>query len=140
MTDTIEATGVQRLRTRRQKFWRWCALAFALSIFAGMASGTLAALYQDDLVPAWSLYALWAVVAFAWVWFSRDYFLRIDELDQMDNLWACLIGFYFYVGAFVTWYMFADAGLAPEIDGTIMFFATMTVMVVSYGLRKLGLR
>jgi hypothetical protein len=142
MTKPDEATlsGETRLKARTRKFWAFCALGFALSLVIGFFTGTAGALYEEGTLPGWSIFALWAVAMAGFGWFTLEYFRRVDELDLMDNLWAAIIAFYFYVVVAPSWWMFHDLGLLGEPDQILIYFATVIVMFIAYGLRKLGLR
>ncbi|WP_120078603.1 hypothetical protein [Aurantiacibacter odishensis] len=141
MTDTSETlSGEARLKIRRNRFWTFCALGFAVAIVAGFVTGYAADLLVDGVLPGWSFFLMWGVALVSFTWFTWSYFRRVDELDLLDNLWASLIAFYFYFVAMPSWWLFHDLGLAPEVDHIAIYFATAVVMFAAYGLRKLGLR
>ncbi|QZH74852.1 MAG: hypothetical protein JY451_14570 [Erythrobacter sp.] len=138
--DQTALSGEARLKARTRKFWTFLALGFALSLAIGFFTGTAGALYEGGTLPGWTIYALWGVALAGFSWFTWEYFRRVDELDLMDNLWAAIIAFYFYVLAMPSWWLFNDLGLAPEPDHIVIYFSTVLVMFIAYGLRKLGLR
>ena len=142
MTNTDEAklSGEARLKTRRRKFFRYFTIAMIVAAAAGLLSGLATSMYEDGALPIWVPILATIVVVAGFVWFSWDYFKRIDEIDLQDNLWANTIGMYVGVITFAAWWFVADLGLvdtppAIAIVG-IMFAATMVV----YGLRKLNFR
>ncbi|MGB3796347.1 MAG: hypothetical protein WA957_08585 [Alteraurantiacibacter sp.] len=137
-TDNL--SGEARLRSRRNRFWTFCIMGFAVAIVAGFVTGYAANLFGDGVLPSWSLFLLWGITQASFTWFTWSYFRRIDELDLLDNLWAALVAFYFYFVAMPSWWLFHDVGLAPEVDHLAIYFATAVVMFATYVLRKLGLR
>ncbi|MDF1833682.1 MAG: hypothetical protein P1U62_02225 [Alteraurantiacibacter sp. bin_em_oilr2.035] len=142
MTNTNDRaiTGEARLKARRNRLWAFSGMGFLIAIIVGLATGFAGDLYEDGSLPAWSIYAIWALVVAAFTWFTISYFRRVDELDLMDNMWATLIAFYFYVVAMPSWYMFDIIGLAGTPQDKVIYLATLAVMFIAYGARKLGLR
>ncbi|UIP05826.1 hypothetical protein LY632_08900 [Erythrobacter sp. SDW2] len=138
-TDTL-SSGEQRLRRRRNAWWRYLALAFAGSVVAGFASGYLAGAYQNGTIPLWLPVTACIAVIVLLGWMTRDYFRRIDELDLMDNLWAHLFGLYAGISLFGGWYFFADLGLTGYPTAPAIMLAMLVFTFAAYGLRKLGLR
>ena len=143
MTDTSDPaapTGETRHTTRRRSFFRYLIVAIVVSLLAGMASGAGAAMVESGTLPPAALYFALALLVAAMIWFTRDYFRRIDELDLLDNLWASTIGLYFYIIAYALWFIVADAELVGEPHSFGLFIATLGVTLGAYLLRKLGLR
>ncbi len=142
MTESNETalSGEARLKARTRKFWSFCALGFGVALAVGFVTGSAGSLYEAGTLPGWLIYTLWGVALAGFGWFTWEYFRRVDELDLMDNLWAGIIGFYFYMVAFPSWLMFHDIGLVREPDQVVIYLATVFVMFAAYGLRKLGLR
>jgi hypothetical protein len=145
MTDNDAAlssptSGEARLKAKRNAFLRYFSLAMLAGFAAGIASGVAAAMVEDGSLPKGVLIALWAVTIGLFVWFSRDYFRRVDELDLLDNLWASTIGLYGYIAVFGTWYLFHDVGIAPEMDQIAIMLATLAITTAAYIARKLGWR
>lgn len=138
--DVPQPTGEERLRARRRTFIRYCLVAVAIALAAGLASGFVGALVQDGELPAWLVYVSSALFVIGFAWFTRDYLRRVDELDLLDNLWASLVGFFFYFAAFPVWNSLAQFGLAPPVDGWLLWGGSAIVMLITYFLRKLGLR
>ncbi len=138
--DEATITGEERLRRRKAAFWRYMTLAFAVAMIAGLASGFLTEMADEGALPNWVPLLAWVVIVLGMVWFTRDYFRRVDELDLQDNLWAHLYGTYAAAAIWTTWYLVADLQLAQHPSGgTTMFILFASVLTV-YGLRKLGLR
>lgn len=133
-------TGEERLRVRQRSFFRYCGVAFAVALVAGAATGYLGSLIEDGRLPVWLVYITSLMLVAGFAWFLRDYLRRIDELDLMDNLWACLIGFFFYYVAFPIWNSLAAFNLAPTVNDWWLWIATTIVMFAAYGFRKLGFR
>jgi hypothetical protein len=141
MTDNDAAlSGEARLKAKRNAFLRYFGLIMVAGFVAGMMSGVAAAMVEDGSLPKGVLIALWTVTVGLFVWFCRDYFRRIDELDLLDNLWASTIGLYGYVVVFGTWYLFHQVGIAPEIDQIAVMLATLAITTAAYLARKLGWR
>lgn len=133
-------TGEERLRIRQRSFFRYCAIAFVAALLVGVATGYLGVLIEDGELPVWLVYVTSALLVGGFVWFTRDYLRRIDELDLMDNLWACMIGFFFYYVTFPVWNSLASFDLAPPVDNWVLWIGTTIVMFAAYALRKLGFR
>ena len=141
MTDNNAAlSGEARLKAKRNAFLRYFGLAMLAGLIGGMMSGVAAAMVEDGSLPKGVLIALWTITVGLFVWFCRDYFRRVDELDLLDNLWASTIGLYGYVVVFGTWYLFHQVGIAPEIDQIAVMLATLAIATVAYIGRKLGWR
>ncbi len=141
MTDSnYAASGESRLKTRRNRLWRFCAIGVAIAAAIGFSTGYVSEMYEADMVPGWLLVAAWALGVVCFIWFSWGYYRRVDELDLLDNLWCCLVGLNFYIVALPSWWLFHDIGLAPQIDHFVIYFATMIIAFAAYGLRKLGVR
>lgn len=142
MTDKTktELSGEARLQARRARFWRFCFIGFAVALVFGGLTGYLQDHVRDGTVPLWVMVALWVVLVAGFAWYTVGYFRRVDELDLQDNLWAAMIGFYFFAAALPSWLLFHDLDVFPEPNSIIIYAATMAVMFAAYGLRKLGLR
>ncbi|MDC0886915.1 hypothetical protein OAS19_03910 [Altererythrobacter sp.] len=141
MTDSeTNLSGEARHKKRRNAFWRYLALGIGASLIAGFMGGYFTALFENGDVPIAVPLAIFGVVVAGLMWFTWDYFRRIDELDLMDNLWAHLIGQYVAVTGFISWYFFAEIGLV----GYPTAIAVITMLIggtfLAYGLRKLGWR
>lgn len=133
-------TGEIKLRARRRAFVRYCAIALAVAFGAGIASGYIGGMVADGELPTWLIYVTSAAFVIGFAWFTRDYLRRIDELDLMDNLWACMIGFFFYYVTFPVWNSLAQFDLAPPVHNWTLWIGTTIVMFAAYALRKLGFR
>ena len=144
MTSKLDTPGAPsgeaRLKSRRSGFLRYVILSFAAALVVGMVSGLAAFLVDDQVMPGWVLIVGWIAAVVAMIWFTRDYFRRIDELDLLDNLWSSMIGLYFFIIAYGTWFVFDLAGMAGEPDSQALFVLTLTATFAAYGLRKLGWR
>ena len=141
MTDNdTSLSGEARLKAKRNAFFRYFGLALLAGFIVGMISGVAAAMVEYGSLPKSVLIGLWTGSMVLFVWFCRDYFRRIDELDLMDNLWASTIGLYGYVMVFGTWYLFHEIGMAPPIDQIAVMLATLAITTAAYIARKLGWR
>lgn len=138
--EDLPVSGEERFRKRRKSFFTYVGVAMLVALGAGIASGALAANVSLGNAPVWLFFAVWVIMLVAFVWFTRDYFRRVDELDLMDNLWASLAALYTYVVVYGSWYLFASLDIAPPINADVIFWTTMGAMLVAYGIRKLGWR
>ncbi|WP_370176969.1 hypothetical protein [Alteriqipengyuania sp.] len=139
-SESVETSGEERLKSRRKRFWRYLGIAMVGAILAGLVSGTMTSLAENDFLPRWAALIAVAVVAVGFAYFTRDYFRRIDELDLMDNLWAHLTGLYGGLIVFAVWYFLAQLEYSGEPSAFAIIVAMMLITGASYGLRKLGLR
>lgn len=141
MTDTdTTLSGEARLKAKRFAFFRYFGLAMLAGFIGGMMSGVAAAMVEEGILPIGVLIALWGATVALFVWFCRDYFRRVDELDLLDNLWASTIGLYGYVVVFGSWYLFHQVGIAPAPDQIAIMLATLAITTAAYIARKLGWR
>ncbi|MGB7408408.1 MAG: hypothetical protein WA908_07870, partial [Pontixanthobacter sp.] len=113
-TNAPGYSGETRHKKRRRAFWRYSAIAFLFALIAGFLSGVTNELFIDGTIPIAVPLGLLAAVSIAAVWFTIDYFKRIDELDLMDNLWAHMSGLYIGVWAFGVWYIIAQLGISEQ--------------------------
>lgn len=142
MTDAIDMnpSGEARLKSRRNRLWRFCGIGFAVSVAVGFATGFAADLFEAGTLPGWIFFIAWGLAMASFAWFTWEFFRRVDELDRMDNLWAGTVALYFYLAALPSWWLFHDIGLVPETNHYVIYAATALVFFSAYGLRKLGLR
>lgn len=138
--DAASSSGEARLQSRRTAFVRYVVLSIALAFVVGAVSGVSAFFVEEGAFPAWLFIAAWLAAVVAMIWFTRDYFRRIDELDLIDNLWASTIGLYVFVIAYSSWFVFDLAGLGSEPDSKTLFVIVLIATGIAYGLRKLGWR
>ena len=139
MTDNPDV-GQQRLHTRRRKLIRLVALATLGFTVLGAATGFIAAMTEGTRLPSWTVMPLVAAAVIGLAIFSVVYFRRIDEVDLADNLWASLIGLYFYGAAFPAWEFLNTIGSLPPVHGWGLWGATMVVALLAYVARRTGLR
>ena len=142
MTQSPEPmlTGEQRLKERRRKYLRYITIALLLGFFAGVFSGWLVGAYENGEIGLWLPLTATAASIIAIVWFTYDYFQRVDELDLMDNLWSHLIGLYGGVITYAAWFLLADLSLTPEPTAIGVVAALLGFTFLAYGARKLGWR
>ncbi len=133
-------SGEQRLKDHRRRFWRYVTIAFIASLLAGLGFGFVLGAHEDGNLPLWLPVSLGIVVLLALVWFTWDYFRRIDELDLMDNLWAHLIGLYGGLFVFGIWTFGHELKFFQEPTAIGIVLAMISIMFLAYGARKLGLR
>ena len=74
------------------------------------------------------------------IWISKLYFQKVDELDLADNLWASLMGLYFYFAALPVWWVVNEAGLTRYPNQWTIYIATLAFTFAAYLARKLGWR
>lgn len=65
------------------------------------------------------------------------YNLATDELDRRDNQWAGAVAINVYIVGYATWYIWWRGGLVPEPRHETVFIATLAVMLLAYGYKKL---
>lgn len=133
-------SGETRLKARRSAFWRYVALALAGSFVVGIITGVAGGLVSDGILPAAVMIALWLLVVIGFVWGTRDYFCRIDEVDLQDNLWASTIGLYVYIMTLGSWLLFNEINVLPSPDQYVIAAITFCSVLVAYAMRKLGWR
>ncbi|MEM7664540.1 MAG: hypothetical protein AAF250_01665 [Pseudomonadota bacterium] len=141
MTNSeTSVTGEERLKTRRRSFWRYLVLAIVGFMIAGLVSGLSSSLFVVGVFPIWIPLVVGVLVLVAMIYFTWDYFRRVDELDLLDNLWAHLVGSYTAAFVFMGWYFLGELGLSgyPTAFGVIC--ALLAGTFIAYGVRKLGLR
>lgn len=138
--DAASGSGEARLNRRRRSFWNYCLISVVIAMVVGMVNGVGAIMVERGQLTPWLLVAVGVLTLGGFTWFTRDYLRRIDELDLLDNLWACLIGFYCYIVALPSWYFLHDIGLVPEPDQYIIYAAILIVTTLAYLFRKLGWR
>lgn len=132
--------GEARHKARQKALLRWFGMAMVAGFVAGMVGGFAGALVADGLLPVPVLIGLWALTVALFIWFSRDFYRRIDEVDLIDNLWASTVAFYAYTIVFGSWYVFHDIGLIGPPQQLTIFNITIAAGIVAYGARKLGWR
>lgn len=133
-------SGEDRLKRRRARLARFGVLGFVAGVIGGFATGALGRMAASGDIPTAVLAILWAAIMATAIWFTRDYFRQIDELDLLDNLWASTIALYAFLIAAGSWYVFHDIGLAPPPSFELLALFTFAILLVAYGLRKLGWR
>ncbi|RDC59901.1 hypothetical protein HME9302_01098 [Alteripontixanthobacter maritimus] len=139
-TAAVPTDGEAKLRTKRNRFWRYSTIAFVMSIFIGALNGWLLDQVKDGTLPMFALYILLGMMAAAFVWFTRDYFRRIDEFDLLDNLWANTIALYGTMIVFFGWFALHDVGVLRSPDPLWLVMITVGLLLLSYTARKLGWR
>lgn len=142
MTDNdAKLSGEERYSKRRRAFWRYLIITLVAFMVAAFFSGFIQRSYRDGDVSLWVPMLAGAALLVAMIWFTWDFFRRVDELDLMDNLWAHLIGQYGAVFGFMGWYFLADLGLLASYPTAISVIIIMLVTTfLAYGARKLGFR
>ncbi|WP_114519915.1 hypothetical protein [Altererythrobacter sp. ZODW24] len=133
-------SGEERLKTRKRAFWKYAAIGTAAAFGAGIATGTVQGMIGESTIPAWTIFPAVGAVLAGLAWFSKAYLKTIDELDLADNLWASLIGLYFYLSALPVWTAIHEAGFVPEPDHWMIWGGTLVFTTAVYCARKLGLR
>ncbi len=136
----ISLSGEARLKARRLRFARYVGLAMLAGFAGGIATGQIGALVVSGAVSVSVLVALWAALLIAALWFTRDYFRRIDELDVLDNLWSSTIALYAFFAAAASWYVFHDLGIAAPPRFEVLAIFTFAMQIIAYAARKLGWR
>ncbi|NVE93759.1 hypothetical protein [Altererythrobacter lutimaris] len=139
-SNDMSQSGEQRLKDRRRNFWRYVGIAIFVAMLAGFFSGFLMGTYENGEIGLWVPLSAGVVAIALWIWFSVDYFKRIDELDLMDNLWSHLIGVYGAVMVYGSWFLLAELDLTPEPTALGIILALIGFTFLAYGARRLGWR
>ena len=138
--EATTMTGEQRLKARSRKFWRYFALVCLVGALAGFGLGLSANAFEREAMPAIVPIGIALVIFAALVWFTFDYYRRIDEIDLMDNFWAHLIGLNIGAFAVLLWWVMSDIGLMRAPTGLEAVAIMAAVTVIAYTARKLGWR
>lgn len=128
--------GEQRLKRRRRQFWMLVAAGIGLGMAMGFVMGFMGGIHQYRPVSPLIIWPAVGVSLVLFVWYCAAYFRRIDELDLQDNLWAGMIGLYFYIVVLPLWFFLNDMGQLPQINHWVVWTATMIVTLATYGWRK----
>ena len=131
--------GLAAAKARRQRI----QLIIIGLMGAGAVLGFFSAMFEVDGggfmegIPAgWAIAAsLIVIVAFGYG--GWRYNLATDELDRRDNQWASAVAINVYIVGYATWYIWWRGGLAPEPRHETVFVATLAVMLLAYGYKKL---
>jgi hypothetical protein len=133
-------SGEARLKQRRNRLVRYLALTLFAGFIGGVVTGWAGRLATTEALPVPLFVGLWLAVLVAFVWFTRDYFRRVDELDLLDNLWASTIAVYAFFAAAGSWFVFHDIGIAPPPSGEALGLFTFAALLIAYAARKIGVR
>jgi Na+-driven multidrug efflux pump len=140
--DASPGVGERAFRENRKRLWRLVWLGVGISFCIGLASGFIAGFTEGwenagGSAISWIVWPVLAIGIWGFVLFTRGYFRRVDELDVQDNLWASLIGLYFYLAALPCWMLLHKVGQLPPPDHWILWGATFLSACIAYGWRKL---
>ena len=128
-------------KEKRKRFFKYLAIAMLGFAVVGYFAGFFTARFEAGAVPLAVPLLIGAITALALIYFTWDYFRRVDELDLMDNLWSHLIGQYGALLLFLGWYFLAELGVTSTYPTAIAVILTMGgTTFIAYGLRKLGWR
>ena len=110
---------------------------------AGAVLGFFSAMFEVDGggfmegIPAGWAIAATVILLVALGYGGWRYNLATDELDRRDNQWAAAVALNFSIGGYASWYLWWRGGLVPEPQHQTVFVATMAVMLLAYGYKKL---
>lgn len=110
---------------------------------AGAVLGFFSAMFEVDGggfmegIPAGWAIAASVILLGALGYGGWRYHLATDELDRRDNQWASAVALNVYIGGYASWYLWWRGGLVPEPQHQTIFVATMAVMLLAYGYKKL---
>jgi len=110
---------------------------------AGAVLGFFSAMFEIDGggfmegIPAGWAIAASIILIGALSYGGWRYHLATDELDRRDHQWASVAALNFYIGGYATWYLWWRGGLVSEPQHQTVFVATMAVMLLAYGYKKL---
>jgi hypothetical protein len=126
---------------RRKRFWSIMASLVVVGLLAGFLSG-FASGFMDARGgqghPALTIVGAIGVVllSFAAAYGSWLFFVSVDEVEVMDNLWASLIGFYAYAIAFPAWWALWKIRAVDEPNHWLIYGFAMLIATAAYGYRK----
>ncbi len=126
---------------RRKRFWKIPGGLALIGGVGGFVSGFVAG-YADgsgSQLPEWLLTAAavaLVLIAIGAAYGSYRFFVSVDEVEVVDNLWASLIGFYAYALLFPTWSLIAQLDRVPEPDQWAIFAVAVIAATAAYALRK----
>ena len=136
--------GERRLRANRKRFWGWIGkgvlLAMGMGAIAGFLRGSFQGWHAGETWIGWMMWPVLAGSAVLFVWFCREYFRRVDELDLQDNLWSSLIGFYAFFMALPAWALLHEVHQLPAPDVWTLWGLSAVAITLAYGWRKLRTR
>lgn len=134
MTDAQGGEG--RAASRRRSFWRFFWTGMVVALVVGGIAGTARSLNEFGLVPPLLTFPILVAALGFYTWFSIVFFRRVDELEVADNLWASLIGLYFYIALMPSWAFLHYFGWVGAPDHWAIWAATMAATAIVYGVRK----
>lgn len=131
--------GLAAAKARRRRL----QLIIVALMCAGAVLGFFSAMFEMDgggfmkgIPASWAIAASVILLVALGVGGWR-YNLATDELDRRDNQWASAMALNFYIGGYACWYLWWRGGLVPEPQHQTIFVATMAVMLLAYGYKKL---
>ena len=132
--------GEQRLRTQRNKYWRYLGVMALIAGCVGAFTGAIGDAFEQGIVPQWVLLVALTVLVAGFVWLCFDYYRRLDEVDLLDNLWCNTVAFNAGFLIWFVWWILADVGLTTQPSATPIMLTMMAISLIVYAARKLGLR
>jgi DNA-binding XRE family transcriptional regulator len=138
-SDNQSLTGETSLKQRRSLFIGYLVLMLFASIVGGVITGSAGRLMAAYTLPITVFLRLWLTVVIGFVWFTRDYFRRVDELDLLDNLWASTIALYTFFAAAGSWLILYEVGIAPPPEVEVLSIFTFAALLIAYAAHKIGL-
>lgn len=136
-TEPRDGLAAAKARKRRLQ------LIIGALMGAGAVIGFFSAMLETDGgafmegIPAGWAIAASVILLVALGYGGWRYNLATDELDRRDNQWAGAMALNVYIGGYASWYLWWRGGLVPEPQHQTIFVATMAVMLLAYGYKKL---
>jgi hypothetical protein len=124
---------------KRRRFWWTLGGLAVVGALAGAVGQTAIEIAKGGPLPAWT--ATWGGVGVVMVVLlvvvgSWRFFATVDELELADNLWASLVGFYWYVILFPAWWALHKLGWTTAPDQWAIFVSAMLASCAVYFFRK----
>ncbi|WP_395623703.1 hypothetical protein [Sphingomonas daechungensis] len=138
----METGEGERLHSQqRKRFWSILAALAGVGLVAGFASGFAAGFFDagggvGSPIVLFVGAAGVALFVVAVVYGSWSFFVNADEVEVSDNLWASLIGFYFYAIAFPAWWCLSKIRVVGEPNDWVIYAATIVIATGAYAFRK----
>ena len=140
--ETAMTSGEDLHSARRKRFWRTLSLAglcgipvgFAVGLGFGMSRGDITAFWTKS--PDWLVIALVAAALAGFLWGCWRFYLSMDEVELLDNLWSSTVAYGAYAVIFPAWWALGQAGIVTPPNDWIIYLAALLIGLAAYGKRK----
>ncbi len=135
--QAAEVSGEERLKKRKRSFWTFVGLGMIIAAAAGFGSGLIGSYVERGEIPVWVLFSSMFVIAAGLCWFSYRYYMRIDEVDLEDNLWANTFGCYAYIISVMSIMALEQAKIIEPVGHLPILALTIVVSLGVYLIRRM---